>query len=87
MQSLIERRALTPKELAARWGTKPDAVLRMIHAGKLRAFTLSPDGCKRPRWKIPLDAVVEFENRIEAPPEKPQRKRKKDRPADYIEYF
>lgn len=68
---------LTPPQLAARWRCKAETVLALIRAGRLRAFTLSPPGTSRPRWRIAPDAVVEFEARHEArPPVKVTRRRK-----------
>ena len=42
----------TPPQLAERWQVDPATVLGMIRRGSLRAFTTSPPGTKRPRWRI-----------------------------------
>lgn len=76
---------LTPPELARRWRCAPETVLGLIRKGYLRAFTLSPPGARRPRWRIPPDAIVEYEQRRSARmPEKPMRRR---RQPDVIPYF
>lgn len=57
-----ERSVYTPPQLAKeRWFCTTMHVLAMIHSGRLRAFTLSPPGCRRPRWRIRLDAIREIE--------------------------
>ena len=80
------KRYSTPPEQAAIWGVSPETVIGHIKAGRLKAFTTSPPGCKRPRWKISPEAVAEFEE-LHGPQaaSKPTRKRAKtDR--DYVEY-
>ena len=70
---------LTPAKVAERWGIPTDKVRAYIASGQLRAvdFALRPNG-KRPRWRIPLDAIAEFEQRRSSKPPipKPQRRRK-----------
>lgn len=51
----------SPPRLSKLWGCSPETVLSLIRTGRLRAFTLSPWGCKRPRWRIPAEAVREYE--------------------------
>lgn len=51
----------TPNDLAARWNCDAETVLALIRRGALRAFTLSPPGCKRPRWKISAATVAAYE--------------------------
>lgn len=68
---------LSPPRLAKLWGCSPETVLGLIRSGQLRAFTLSPPGCMRPRWRIPAEAVKEFEGAHTAcPVSEPRRKRK-----------
>jgi hypothetical protein len=77
---------LTPPELAKRWRCKPAKILGFLRNGELRGFDISSSGTSRPRWRISLGAVVEFENRRAAKPAvKPMRRRKRD--AQVIEFF
>jgi hypothetical protein len=78
----------TPPKLAERWGVKPEKVIAFIRAGELRAFDVSvrPDS-GRPRYRIPPDAIIEFEARRSViSPTKPRERRKKQ-PPDVIEFF
>ena len=78
-------RYLTPPELAQRWRTTPERVIAHIRAGRLHAFSTSPPGSRRPRWKIPPDAIVEFElPQAARPPTKPVPRR---RPAGNVTEF
>lgn len=78
----------TPPTLAKRWGVKPEKVIGFIRSGELRAFDISERaGVGRPRFRIPLDAVIEFEHRRSViPPTKPQKRQRKKSP-DVIEFF
>jgi len=80
-------RYLTPPALARLWGVTAETVIAHIRAGRLRAFTISPPDCSRPRWRIAPDAVAEYELRHQAArPQTPQRRRKQ--PAGgVIEFF
>jgi hypothetical protein len=80
--------ALTPPQLAKRWGVKPEKVIAFIRSGELRAFDVSVRaGMGRPRFRIPPDGVIEFESRrLVSLPTKPQKRRKKQQP-DVIEFF
>ncbi len=54
----------TPPKLAKHWGVNPDKVRGFIERGELRAFDVSENaGSGKPRWRVPADAVVEFEQR------------------------
>lgn len=77
---------LTPPELAARWRCKPETVLSLIRSGRLRGFTLSPPGSKRPRWRIAPDAITEYESRHEARPVVRVARRRKQ-PVGAIEWY
>lgn len=80
---------LTPPELAKRWRIKPDRVLVLIRSGELRAFDVASRGARRPRFRIPPDAIIEFENRRNGKVEQaPQRRRRKptEEPG-FVRYF
>lgn len=78
---------LTPPELARRWRVKPERVCAWIKSGELRAFDVSArPGVGRPRYRVPLDAVLEFENRRSAKQTKTTR-RKAHKHPEIIEYF
>ncbi len=75
-----------PQSLAKRWNTSAESVLNLIRTKKLRAFTLSPAGSKRPRWKVSADAVAEFEaGQTTTSVAKPQRRQKQ--PAGIIQFY
>jgi hypothetical protein len=76
----------SPPELARLWHCKPKTIIDLIEGGELKAFNLSSG--RRPRWKIPRSAIIEFqEKRTPQPPQPlPQRKRS-TKPTDVIEFF
>ncbi|REJ82669.1 MAG: DNA-binding protein [Planctomycetota bacterium] len=79
-------KCLTPPELAAEWRCKSERVLELIRSGELRAFTLSRPGSRRPRWRIPRDAVAEYEaTHGPSPPRRPRQRRK--RTEDVVEFY
>ena len=83
----VDQQTVTPPELAKLWRVKPERVLVWIKSGELRAFDVSSrPGVGKPRYRIPQDAIIEFENRRSAAQVKTTRRRRK-RPADVIEYF
>ena len=77
------------KECAAYFRVLNPVVLSWIASGQLRAIDVSANpGVGRPSWRIPLDAIVEFEARRSAKPAvKPVRKKRKKQAADFVEYF
>ena len=79
---------LTPPALAERWGVAPEKILGFIRTGTLRAFDVRGQGSTRPRYRIPLDAIVEFESRRSARrPVKAARRTRQKQAADYVKYF
>lgn len=58
----------TPAEIAERWRVKVDKVHKFILTGELVAINVASSGSTRPRWRIPLDALADFENRRSAKP-------------------
>ena len=84
---VVEQHTLTPPELARRWRVKPERIIAWIRAGELRAFNVaSRPGVGKPRYRIPQDAIIEFENRRSAAQVKTTRRRRRQ-PVDVIEYF
>ena len=76
-----------PRDLALRWGVCVDKVLNFIRSGELRAFNVAAKTSKRPRYRIPVESVRQFEEQTRAapppPPEDPaapapSRRRKRD---------
>ena len=57
---------LTPSDLAAIWRVSHDKILEFIRTGELVAFNVASAGARRPRFRIALDAVKEFEARRSA---------------------
>lgn len=55
----------TTPELAKRWRVKQEKVRGWIMSGELLALNLASKavGLKRPRYRIPLEAVLDFEQR------------------------
>jgi excisionase family DNA binding protein len=54
--------ALSPKELAERWGRSEEVIRRHCQAGQLRAFKIGK------LWRIPMTVILALENG-EAPAE------------------
>jgi hypothetical protein len=77
--AVVEQTTVTPPELARRWRVKPERVCLWIKSGELRAFDVSSQpGVGRPRYRIPQDAIIEFENRRSAAQVKSTRQRRTD---------
>ena len=74
----------TVKAVAARLETTDDHVLSLIRSGRLRAVNIGR-GVKKPRWRIPPDALHEF-MRGRAAPRSGERKRRK-KGARVTEFF
>lgn len=62
-----------PRDLALRWGVCVDKVLNFIRSGELRAFNVAAKNSRRPRYRIPVESVQQFEDqtRAAAVPEAP----------------
>ena len=84
-----ERRKLTPPQYARQLGVDVMKVLRWIRSGELRAFNAAATTSGKPRYLIDLADIVAFEqSRAVAPPDPPQRRRKKNTlPEGFIRYF
>lgn len=80
---------LTPPQYAERLGVDVAKVHIWIRRGELRAINVAETLNGRPRWRIPPDAVVEFEERRTArpPAAKPRRRRRPKMPKGFVQYF
>jgi hypothetical protein len=76
---------LTPRELGARWKLSPDRIAALIRSGQLRAFNTAPGRGRR--WRIPLEAVLDFEEKRQCPAATPPRRRRRHADDDVIEFF
>jgi len=57
-------RALSPQQVAARYGIAAIKVRRWIETGELGAVNVATRlGGKKPRWRVPAEALAEFERR------------------------
>lgn len=83
----LERTKLTPPEVARQWGVSVDKVLTWIRSGELRAVNLATRLSGRPRYRIDINDLRDFEQRraVVAPPT-PSRTRKKPN-SDVIQFF
>lgn len=66
-----------PRELAERYGVTEDKIRALIRAGELRAVNVALHVGGRPRWRIPEEAVAEFEARRAAHPRITRTRRRK----------
>jgi len=70
---------ISPSELAERWGCKVDKVHTVIRSGELYAFNIATNPHGRPRWRIPVEAVRQFEERRAAKPAVASTRRRRER--------
>lgn len=77
---------LTPPQYAKSRGIDPQTARDRIASGELRAVNFAAKGCKRARWRIPPEAIVEFERLREAVP-KVEAKRTKRKQVTGKEWF
>ena len=68
---MVERRWLTPPQLAKEIGIDPEKVIAWINAGELRAVNIAKNRHGRARWRVLLDDWDKFldsraNNRTEA---------------------
>lgn len=90
MKNAPPREYLTPNQLAARLGVKRETVVAWIRSGELRAFNAARSTDVPARYRISEQAIREFEERRSGAATKlPVRTRRtrRERPADWIEYF
>lgn len=79
--------AFTPPEIAKRWGCKPGRVVTLIKSGRLAGFSLSPEDCKRKRWRVMLSEVERFERGEPAVTAAKPSRRKRRRNTEVFEFF
>jgi excisionase family DNA binding protein len=79
---------LTPPEVARRLRVSADKVRSWIMRGELRAVNVADRVGGRPRWRISLEAVEEFERRRAALSALPKgRRRREPLPKDFVRYY
>ena len=81
------RTKLSPRDIARCWGISPRKVLTWIRNGQLRAIDVSGRNSSRPQYRVDVDDLAAFENRLLAPssPKRPARRPRKD--PSVIEFF
>jgi len=81
-----DRAKLTPPEVARRWGVSPDKVIGWIRSGELRAIDVSAHpGIGRPRYRIDITDLMEFEMRRQVVITPKVKRRRRD--PSVIEFF
>lgn len=83
--AVADNKRLTVQQLAELWGVSQQRILHFIACGKLRAVNVCT-GHERPRWRITLEAIAQFEQRQSnkpPPAPAPRRKRKSRSEATY----
>jgi hypothetical protein len=75
----------TVADICRRYRVGADKVRRWIARNELRAVNTAAVLCRRPRWVIPPDALVEFENRRTGGD--PPRVRRARRRRDVVDYY
>lgn len=65
-------RYLTPPEVAARFGCKPETVIGWIRSGELAAINLARRGSLRPRYRVSPEALELFERARSVIPRTPR---------------
>lgn len=81
--------ALTPKQVADRYGIRVPVVLAWIRTGQLAALNVarSPQA-KRPTWRVTTASLVAFElARTGSPVVPATRRRKRQQAAGVIEFY
>lgn len=87
MRDVVERRKLTPPQIAAQFGINSDKVVHWINTGELRAVNIATRPNGRPRWVVDIDDLAEFEQSRAAVPPTPKPKRRKRAEAGVIQFF
>jgi hypothetical protein len=77
----------TPPQLARLWQVSRKKILGWLARGELRGIDLATRRGGRPRWRIPLDAVLAFEQARAAVPTAEVAPRRRRPAVGVIEYF
>ena len=85
----MEKRKVTPPQLAKRWGVSPDKIIYFIASGELRAIDASLRRGERPRYLIDEEDIAAFEAAREVAPPAPvaPRRKRNSLPADFVRHF
>ena len=77
----------TVQDLCERYRVSEGTVLHWLHSGQLEGVHVGRrPGAKKPRWRITQEALEAFElTRTPNPP--PPRARRRNKPADVIEFY
>jgi excisionase family DNA binding protein len=82
------RRKLTPPEVARLWGISLDSIMTWIRNGELRAINVAKRLGGRPRYRIDVKDLADFENRRAVQPPPPIQRRSRRRKYDNVtQYF
>ena len=81
------RRKLTPPEVAQLWGISVNTVMTWIRNGELRAINVARRLGGRPRYRIDVDDLKDFENRRAVLPPPPIQRRPRRRRDEYVLEF
>lgn len=81
-----QKRKLTPREVARRFGISPDKVLAWIHSGELRAVDASSAASSRPRYFVDEAELANFEKRRSTNPRATRTPRRSAK-VDTLEFF
>jgi len=88
VESIRPAPGLTVSQLAKRYHVSPDKIRNWIRKGELRALNVASRLCGRPRFVVTADSLAEFERgREAATPDAPKPKRRRRRPAGFIDFF
>jgi excisionase family DNA binding protein len=86
MPETLQRRKLTPPQVAARLGVSRDKILTWVRNGPLRAVNAATRTGGRPRWLIDVVDLELFErSRSATAPPKQQKRRQRD--EQVIEFY
>jgi len=77
---------LTAPEVARRLRVSPDKIVAWIKAGELQGFNVALRRNGRPRYRISLDALLDFERRRAGADSQPSARRRQSS-ISTIEYF
>src|SRR5947208_1026281 len=81
------RTHLSPPEIAARLGVSPDKILAWLRSGELVGVNVATRAGGRPRWRVSLADLADFERHraaVTAPAPTPRRR---GASGDVIEFF